>query len=816
MASYKFYFGGIEKNVQPGWSINATANGRNVFNCSIISLDGSYRPTLDADTIVNERVVVSTSSVANPSVIVTAEAHGLVDGQLILIEGHSGSTPDINGLHTATLISSTSFSIPVNVTTGGTGGTAARRIFGGNINLPTEAGLGGYGVVPITTEIEAVDYNSIAERRYIKIVLSGTPQAVYAYAFLELDTNFNNGDTVTIGTKVYTMQDVLTDVDGNVKIDGSTINQSLQNLAAAMVLADGAGTTYAASMTANVDADAVVRGNVLKAIALTAGVAGNSIAVATDHGSWYGEGGVTLVAFQNGADTSGSASTLKAALGALVAYLKSSGVTLHPDQVDGPSIPELVYDYLILRDILEQLSALTGYTWEIDEYCRLIMKSPAIVYAPINIVTGDGNAIGDITVHPNRDDYANRVIVRYSTAATYAYGFMHLDTNFPGFGDAGYPATVKLGSKTYNIIDTGTDPLDSDGDVALGGSVDDSLNNLVAAIILGAGSGSTYSATTTENSAATAGIVTVDAQTAIHAVARTAGAGGNSVSCESSWADAYWFGEGGGAISSLERGYDQSLTATPAIAEEASEQASHGIWEVIVEAADTTDSTVAQTIADAYLANKLLTPKIVTYNTYKLGLCPGQTQTINIAARDLNGTFLITDVDTVNTVGAMVLRSVTAIESLIVQSIARWRDTYKEWSGGGSSGGTGITVGGTTVVTGVIGIYAFGGSQTEWQQSATPDWVSANSIQIRIDTAVRGSVNGVCYVRIRASAGSVTARLRNVTDGSTVGTSATITDANFQTLAFAVVLTTGAKVYEVQLLPSLADTDVQLGSAYLE
>lgn len=56
-------------------------------------------------------------------------------------------------------------------------------------------------------------------------------------------------ETVTIGTKVYTFQTALTDVDGNVLI-GADAEESLDNLVAAVNLAAGAGTTYAASMTA--------------------------------------------------------------------------------------------------------------------------------------------------------------------------------------------------------------------------------------------------------------------------------------------------------------------------------------------------------------------------------------------------------------------------------------------------------------------------------------------------------------------------------------------------------------------------------------
>lgn len=66
---------------------------------------------------------IATSSVANPSVIATTLAHGITNGYSVIISGHSGSTPDINGTHVATVTGATTFTIPVNVTIGGTGGT---------------------------------------------------------------------------------------------------------------------------------------------------------------------------------------------------------------------------------------------------------------------------------------------------------------------------------------------------------------------------------------------------------------------------------------------------------------------------------------------------------------------------------------------------------------------------------------------------------------------------------------------------------------------------------------------------------------------
>lgn len=78
----------------------------------------------NADTALQ----IVSSSVGNPTTITTAGAHRLTVGStpLVRIAGHAGSTPSLNAEYTATVTGTTTFTIPVNVTTAGTGGTAQR------------------------------------------------------------------------------------------------------------------------------------------------------------------------------------------------------------------------------------------------------------------------------------------------------------------------------------------------------------------------------------------------------------------------------------------------------------------------------------------------------------------------------------------------------------------------------------------------------------------------------------------------------------------------------------------------------------------
>ena len=122
-----------------------------------------------------------------------------------------------------------------------------------------------------------------------------TDDSTYATGTFTNDgTNFSNGDTVTIDSKTYTFQSVLTNVDGNVKI-GASNTASVTNLYHAInALGGAAGTDYAASTVAHTSVTATnpTSTTVLVTTRVT-GSAGNSIA-STDtaaHGSW---GGSTL------------------------------------------------------------------------------------------------------------------------------------------------------------------------------------------------------------------------------------------------------------------------------------------------------------------------------------------------------------------------------------------------------------------------------------------------------------------------------------------------------------------------------------------
>lgn len=118
-----------------------------------LSVDHSTEPG-------TRQVPITSSSVASPSLITCPCNHGLTTGDSVLIAGHSGSTPTINGERVVTVVSPTTFTIPVNVTVGGTGGTfvPCKTVSGGAGYLQvTDVTLGGYTNVLVKVRDSADD-----------------------------------------------------------------------------------------------------------------------------------------------------------------------------------------------------------------------------------------------------------------------------------------------------------------------------------------------------------------------------------------------------------------------------------------------------------------------------------------------------------------------------------------------------------------------------------------------------------------------------------------------------------------------------------
>jgi hypothetical protein len=217
------------------------------------------------------------------------------------------------------------------------------------------------------------------------------------------------------------------------------------------------------------------------------------------------------------------------------------------------------------------------------------------------------------------------------------------------------------------------------------------------------------------------------------------------------------------------------------------------------------DVVLAQAIVNSLLEQLNVLYKDVSYPTTITGLHPGQTQGIVFPKYNVSGNHLITGVHIHDRLETLWQYEVTAIAGTAALPES-FMETYKLWgSSAGSSAGTISVITNSTIRQS----FFLGGSEILYRQSpTTPGWIAADAVQVPIDTAVRGSITGVVYARVRATSGSVTARLYNVTDNMVAGTGTLKTSTSWEADSFVVALMPGNKLYELQMLPSLADTDV--------
>lgn len=87
------------------------------------------------EILASPALTISGNTAANPTVVTTTSAHGLSSGQMVVISG-SNSTPSLNGTQVVTVLSPTTFSVPVNVSVAGTAGSVLAGSFQLNIREP--------------------------------------------------------------------------------------------------------------------------------------------------------------------------------------------------------------------------------------------------------------------------------------------------------------------------------------------------------------------------------------------------------------------------------------------------------------------------------------------------------------------------------------------------------------------------------------------------------------------------------------------------------------------------------------------------------
>lgn len=306
-----------------------------------------------------------------------------------------------------------------------------------------------------------------------------------------------------------------------------------------------------------------------------------------------------------------AAGTLKSQKEDLDAYLTPYGVISDPEQVDGPAMDELTFQRGSLTEGYNKLSVASGYAKQIDYLKVSRMYAPGTTPAPFNIADNDGQIIGDVTVSPSTDQYANRIIVLAGS------GTQEVEDHFTGDG---VEDTFEL---NYNVA-------------SLYGYV---VNNAVSETLRISGDPDS---------------ATWEYDPDTRSITRLTGAPGNGNAIVISYVAQFPFeataedvGEQDGGANLIERVYVHT---------------------------EIMDITTAQALADGYLVKALITPREVRYTTLLPGVHPGMSQYIECTPRNLDGYCLITNVD-ITANGNVLRYEVRATEGLVIAEShqEKWR-----------------------------------------------------------------------------------------------------------------------------------------------
>lgn len=314
---------------------------------------------------------------------------------------------------------------------------------------------------------------------------------------LTLTANLADGDLIRIGTlsrglKIYTAQTVLTDVDGHFVI-GGTGSITLLNLIAAITLGAGASTLYAASTTAHPDVTAAVGASVAATETLTL----TGLPLTTE----------TVV-------IGGKTYTWRPEVD-----VDATGVlTLTGDPLDGESVLIDTKTYTF-EDTLTNVdgNVLIGATAS-DSIDNLI--------AAIVLGAGSGTLYAAATtLHPT------------VSAAAGVGDTMDATAKSPGIGGNTIATTEGLTNGSWGAATLEDGAGGADGDVEIAGDASDSIDNLIAAIMLGAGAGTDYAAAMTLHPTVAAVIGVGDT---MDATAKTVGVAGNATVTTETMDNASW------------------------------------------------------------------------------------------------------------------------------------------------------------------------------------------------------------------------------------------------------------------------------------
>lgn len=338
--------------------------------------------------------------------------------------------------------------------------------------------------------------------------------------------------------------------------------------------------------------------------------------------------------------------TVKQILQNLLAVpLSGRGITLDAGQANGPGVNGFTFVDAYIDDLLNSLTDITGWIWDITPAKVLSMISPGSVSCGFSVTDGGGGIYGGVTIEQGRsDNYANRVIV----VAGPDEQLIKTDT-FTGNG------ATSSWVLTYQPVTDANGYLVSAGYVVEGGAI---------LTLSPPGGGGAYTWTAATNT-----------------LTRAAGALGN------------------GVVISIIYAVQFPINVT---VDDSGEQAAHGIYARKYIARDITDKATTTQLATGLLSRSIASPQIVSV-THRKGLSkPGQSVVITFSERNLNATFMITEVSFWNDVDGNLTHAIRAVSGTTQPD--SWVEFFKR-GGSANSGGAATSAISGSIVGNVSGMF---------------------------------------------------------------------------------------------------------------
>ena len=323
---------------------------------------------------------------------------------------------------------------------------------------------------------------------------------IAAQGTLTLTSQPNDGDTVTIDAKVYTFEDSLTNVDGNI-FTGGTEAQAKLNLVAAINLTGVAGTDYATAMTIHPTVSAgAFAGDDMILTAKTAGAAGNAIVTTetfTDPTSVFDAATLGTTVAGSDPDTM--------TVDAKVYSFENTLTDVDGNIQIGASLAATKLSLVAAFD----LSGVAGTDYALSMTAHTTVDIAAFIANDAVLTAKAPGTAGDAIV----------------TTETFAAGTNIFDGATLGTTTAGVAGnTMTVDARVYTFVNSSGDlEVGSDNQINIGANVAASQANIVAAFDDSGTSGTDYSDTITVHATVTIAAFAADAAILTAVIPGTAG-----------------------------------------------------------------------------------------------------------------------------------------------------------------------------------------------------------------------------------------------------------------------------------------------------